>query len=202
LDFAHARKHLAIALPASLTIDTYKVVDSLKMGLLPVGNIGARSGATYLNPRDPELRLDFLTTLHRGKAEPFEHAELGITLQPLKFMEYSLENVGQAAIFSAEGAVVVNIPHPARYALHKLLVYGERAGSFLQKAQKDLLQAAALLAYLKDRRAWEVEEAWADLLMRGKGWVTRARRGLTALDPIAPELRLREWLKLPRAASK
>jgi hypothetical protein len=197
VDFAHAGKNLAVALPATVQIDTHGAIESLQMGLLPLSGLGSKSGATYLNPKDPELRLDFLTTLHRGKERPFEHPDLRVTLQPLKFMEYSLEGVGQAAVMNDEGAVVVNIAHPVRYALHKLLVYGERKGGFLQKSQKDLWQAAALLAYLKERRAWEVEEAWSDLLKRGKGWVARARQGLGALDRLAPQLGVSGWLRLP-----
>jgi hypothetical protein len=200
-DVAHAGKNVAVALPATLQVDTHGAIESLQLGLLPIGGLAARSGATYLNPKDPEFRLDFLTTLHRGKDEPFEHPQLRVALQPLKFMEYLLENVGQAAVFCEEGSVAVNIPHPARYALHKLLVYGERKGSFLQKSQKDLWQAAALIDCLKTRRPWEVEEAWADLLGRGGGWVTRAKQGLGTLAKMAPELALGEWLRFPDARS-
>ena len=89
----------------------------------------------------------------------------------------------------------MNIPHPARYALHKLLVFGERSGSMLQKARKDLLQAAALLDYLKSVRAWDVEEAWADLIGRGRGWTTRTRQGIDALSKTAPELGVKESLR-------
>ena len=199
VDLARAGKNVAVALPATLQVDTHGAIESLQLGLLPIGESSAKSRATYLNPKDPEFRLDFLTTLHRGKDEPFEHAQLRVALQPLKFMEYVLENVGQAAVFCEEGSVAVNIPHPARYALHKLLVYAERKGSFLQKSQKDLWQAAALLECLKARRPWEVEEAWADLIGRGPGWVTRAKQGLGALVKMAPELALDEWLRFPRA---
>jgi hypothetical protein len=115
-------------------------------------------------------------------------------LQPLKFMEFSLENVQQAVLFCAEGAVVVNVPHPARYALHKLLVYGERAGAFAAKSNKDLIQAGCLLSLLKERRPWEVEEAWEDLMSRGKGWVTRATQGFKACARAFPELALVDWL--------
>src|SRR5262249_14299766 len=188
VDFAHAGKNLAVALPASVEVDTRGAIESLQMGLLPISDFGGKSGATYLNPEDPEFRLDFLTPLHRGKERPFEHPTLRITLQPLKFIEYCLEAMGQAAVFSAEGSTIVNIPHPARYALQKLLIYAERAGAYLQKSRKDLWQAAALLAYLKDRRAWEVEEAWSDLVTRGKGWAARARQGVRALEALAPEL--------------
>ena len=98
------------------------------------------------------------------------------------------------ALLSPTGVVIVNVPHPARFALHKLIVYGEREGSFAAKANKDLAQAACLLAALKQHRAWEVEEAWADLAARGKGWIERARHGLAALERSAPELGAATWL--------
>ena len=202
VDLAHAGKNVSVALPATLQVDTHAAIQSLQLGLLPIGATGTTSGATYLNPKDPEFRLDFLTTLHRGGDEPFEHPQLHVTLQPLRFMEYALEGVGQATVFCDEGAVAVNVPHPARYALHKLLVYGERKGSFLQKSQKDLAQAGALLECLKVRRPWEVEEAWADLLSRGPGWATRARQGLRALVAMAPELDLERWLGGPKSSNK
>jgi hypothetical protein len=201
VELAHAGKKVEVALPASVQVDTPDAIESLQMGLLPIRGLNSPAGATYLNSKDPEFRLDFLTTLHRGNDEPFEHPDLHITLQPLKFMEYLLEGVGQAAAFSDEGSIIANVPHPARYALHKLLVYGERKGSFVQKSRKGLWQAAALLAYLADRRRWEVDEAWRDLLSRGKGWVTRATQGLNALNKLSPELGLPGWLKLPRAAT-
>ena len=68
-------------------------------------------------------------------------------------------------------------------SLHKLIVYGEREGTFAAKANKDLAQAACLLAALKLHRAWEVEEAWEDLAGRGKGWLDRARHGLLPSIP-------------------
>jgi len=202
VDFAHADKNVAVALPATMQVDTHSAIESLQLGLLPVGGDSRAAGATYLNPKDPAFRLDFLTTLHRGADRPFDHPQLKVSLQPLKFMEYLLENVGQAVVFSEQGSVVVNIPHPARYALHKLVVYGERQGSFLQKSQKDLWQAASLLDCLKERRAWEVDAAWEDLVGRGKGWVTRAKQGLSALSKLAPDLLLERWLQFPKAKRK
>jgi hypothetical protein len=201
VDLAHAGKNLAVALPATLQVDAHSAVESLQLGLLPIGGLAAKAGTTYLNPKDPEFRVDFLTTLHRGGEEPFEHPQLRVALQPLRFIEYVLENVGQAAVFCEEGAVAVSIPHPARYALHKLLVYRDRKTSFLQKAQKDLWQAAALLECLKARRPWEVEEGWTDLLRRGAGWVTRAKQGLSALARMAPDLAVEDWLRFPASRS-
>lgn len=199
-DFAHAGKNISLALPSNIEVQTDAAIKSLEMGFLPVASLSSKLGASYLNPREPDFRLDFLTTLHRGGDTPYEHPSLHVMLQPLKFMEFSMENMQQAVLFCTEGAVVVNIPHPARYALHKLLVFGERSGAFAAKSNKDLIQSGFLLTALKASRPWEVEEAWADLISRGKGWVTRARQGLHACARAFPELDLINWLPLPRAA--
>ena len=172
------------------------------MGLVPVFSLASKAGATYLNPRDPDFRLDFLTTLHRGKEAPIEHAQLRVVLQPLKFIEYLLEDVAQAALFCDEGSIIVNVPNPARYALHKLLDHGERSASYLQKAHKDLRQAADLLLWLKAHRERELQAAWADLVRRGRGWTSRVKRGVGALDKLAPELQSQAWLLAPKAAKR
>lgn len=196
VDFAHAGKSLAIALPSNFELNTDAAIKSLEMGLLPVSGLTSTGGATYLSPREPEFRLDFLTTRHRGGDEPFEHSRLGIVLQPLKFMEFALENIQQVVLLSGDRATVASVPHPARYALHKLIVYGERKGSFAAKSNKDLMQAGLLLARLKDTRSWEVDEAWADLKSRGKGWLERANRGRGALAKAFPALDVAELLQL------
>jgi hypothetical protein len=196
IDFAHAGKSLSLALPGDVRVQTHEAIQSLEMGFLPVSGLGSEAGATYLNPREPDFKLDFLTTLHRKGTQPYAHPQLGVTLQPLKFMEFSLENVQQAVLFAGDRCVVANMPQPARYALHKLLVYGEREGTFATKSRKDLLQAQLLLTYLKEHRISETKEAWADLISRGPGWVRRARHGRAALDKLAPELQIKNWLML------
>lgn len=94
----------------------------------------------------------------------------------------------QAVAFCENGAVTVNVPSPARYALHKLLVWDERKEAHRAKAATDLTQAAALISYFKAHRAAELEETARDLLSRGKAWVSRAREGLRALSTLDPEL--------------
>jgi len=195
IDFAHAGKNVALALPSNLEVNTHSAIESLQMGLLPISGLKGKAGATYLAPRDPSFRLDFLTTLHRGGEKKYEHPQLHVTLQPLKFMEYSLVQVQQAVLFNLEGAVVVNIPHPARFALHKLIVYGEREGTFVSKAGKDLVQAASLLRYFKENRTWEIKAAYEDLINRGKGWVSRFERGQKAIEKAYPEIEVRKLLR-------
>ncbi len=188
IDFAHAGKALSLVLPSDIEVQTDSAIASLNMGFLPVSGLSGKAGATYLRPKEPEFRLDFLTPLQRGGETPFVHPQLNVTLQPLPFMEFSLEDLEQAALFCPEGAVVITVPDPARFSLHKLLVYGERKGAFSTKSRKDLSQSAHLIAYLWEHQRARLLAARKDLLSRGKGWVSRFRQGVQALRKAYPEL--------------
>lgn len=196
IDFAHAGKNISLALVANQPVNTHAAIESLEMGFLPITGLSGKTGGAYLIPAEKEFRLDFLTTVGRAGDAPYEHPDLHVTLQPLRFMEYSLENVQQTALLSGASATIVNVPHPARYALHKLIVAGEREGAFQSKVGKDLMQAGLLLGALRESRPWDVEEAWSDLLARGKGWSLRAQQGLAALSRRYPAEGFDDWLKV------
>ena len=194
LDVAGRKRQVYVVLPADVDVDIHEALQSLQMGLLPIEHSDGGTGATWLDPNDPEFQIDFLTPLHRGGAKPFRHPGLGISLQPLRFMEYLLEDVQQAVVFSGPGVALVNVPHPARFALHKLIVAGERPLSRAVKSNKDVQQAAALLSLLKSQAEDTVLEAHADLARRGPGWSRRLAQGKTQLARVAPELDVPNWL--------
>ena len=196
IDFAHAGRAVSLALPSTLEVKTSAAIDSLTMGFLPITQLAGKSGASFLNPKEPEFRLDFLTTRHRGGEEPFFHPQLNVVLQPLPFMEFLLQHVEQAVVFSREKAVLVNVPDPACFALHKLIVYGERTGSYRAKANKDLSQSASLLSYLWEHQRRTVTTALEDLHERGKGWTSRFAVGSLALLKAHPDLEKTEGLAL------
>lgn len=188
VDFAHAGRNVSLALPADLRIDVHGALESLEMGLLPISQFNGKAGAQYRNPKDQELRLDFVTSMTRD-GQPVVMEELNLTLEPLKFMEFSLENPVQACIFSNLGSCVVNLPAPERYAVHKLIIHGERPVAERVKATKDLLQAASLASYfLENGQADIFNDAWRNALARGQGWQSRAEQGRQALLRIAPEM--------------
>lgn len=194
IDFAHAGNKLSIALPADIEVDTSAAINSLKMGFVPLlGGAGGGAGTWYL-PDEQEFMLDFVTPQTTDEGKPFHHPQLGITLQPLRYMEYSLEDVQQTTIFDNSSAVVINVPHPARYALHKLIVYGLREGHNRSKSNKDLQQSALLLKVLRDQHPDEVQEAWEDLQVRGPKWRKNVQNGLDALSNLCPKEGFEEWL--------
>ena len=116
---------------------------------------------------------------------------------PSPRLDKRMQDLQQAAVLASGGVCVANVPSPARYALHKLIVAGERPASRIAKSSKDVQQAASILAVLREQAPWQVEEAWADLLARGPGWRSRVQRGHGAMLRIAPELDAGRWLALP-----
>lgn len=189
VDFAHARKNVSLALPANARINVHGALESLEMGLLPITQFNGIAGTQYRNPDDMELRLDFVTSRVRNSGQPVVMPGLNLALEPLKFMEYSLQDTTQGCVLGRGGACMVNLPAPERYAVHKLIVYGERPVSQRAKAGKDILQAACLVEYfLATGRQTEFNTAWRDALSRGKGWQARIRQGQKALLRAAPDL--------------
>lgn len=188
VDFAHAGKNVSVALGANLKLSVHDALTSLEMGLLPIAEFSGKTGAQYRNPKDPELRLDFVTSETRdGKTVVLP--DLGLALECLKFMEYSLIETTQAVLLSNSGACIVNIPAPQRYAIHKLIIYGERPITERVKATKDLGQAASIIKVLLDTgNEILVKNAWSDALSRGSGWEERAMKGLRAMLKIYPDL--------------
>lgn len=197
LDFAHAGANVELGLPNNLEIDARGAVERLEAGLLPVPGLRPSDRtATFRSRVDKTLRVDFVTPMRGGRDEVFEHRALGVNLQPLPFLEFILEDVHAAAVLSALGVVIVNVPDPARFALHKLLVFAQRRRHDASKALKDLRQAAALLEVLARFRADDVVNLWhRDLRPRGPGWIQRADIAMKALTPLLPGLALVERME-------
>ena len=113
-----------------------------------------------------------------------------------------LQNL-KAVLMDRNGvSVVVNIPSPARYAVHKLLVVGERSAAFQTKVSKDVQQAAALIDWYLAYRADELADAWADAHSRGPGWLKRLNQGLAALTRAHAPLAQRLAPYLPKYVHK
>jgi hypothetical protein len=185
VDFPHAGRNISVALPATVRAQPHSALVTMKEGFLPLVQYRGATGASYRHPKEPEFQIDFLTTRVADNEEPIEIENLDVALQPLRFMEFSLENIQQATLFDPTGrCVVVSLPEPARYAVHKLLIIGERAGRFKAKISKDLAQAASLLEYFQMADRDAVRAAWADALARGPGWRRRALEGKKALAGI------------------
>ena len=183
LDFAHAGRNVSVAIPSDVTMDVGNEIEALKMGFVPV-----KSLTTYVKSDEQDLQIDFVTCRHRGGDTPVLIKALNVTMQPLKFMEFSMEDPIQVTLLAQRGPITVNAPPPQKYALHKLLVYGERPQNMRVKAAKDLEQAASLIEYLGENDSELLSETWAGLINLGPGWRRRALEGLQALKEKYPSV--------------
>ena len=100
----------------------------------------------------------------------------------------------ERAVILANTVALVNVPAPARFALHKLLIAQLRPASFAAKAEKDLLQAIQVLEVLVEDRPGDIALAWTAFEARCPTVMKGIQRGLAAADARARGLgkRVRE----------
>lgn len=177
---------MSIAVP-ELSADVPGVLESLEMGFLPVPSLNRKSPSTSYKVRGQGLRVDLLAPARRDGQAPIPLPRFGATAQPLKFLDFVTEHAATAAVVNG-GGVSVNVPDPARFALHKLIVAGERPASMHTKRSKDVWQASQLLEVLVEERQGDLRMAWDAIVERGRAWVRQVDSGLAAMEEMAPEV--------------
>lgn len=133
------------------------------VGFLPVPGLDPREPSTSFHMRGHELRVDFLTpAIRRGEESPVAVPGLGVSAWPLKFLDYLINEPVPAVVLDAR-PVLVRVPRPGRFALHKLWTAASRPASEHAKVRKDRAQAAALIGVLAGDRPDDLREALAAL---------------------------------------
>lgn len=167
------------------------LLDAVEHAVPPLTGIPGfdpKSPSTSFSSRGSEVRLDMLTPLVGKPTEkPVELASLGVHALPMRFLDYLIEQTAPAALVFGRG-LLVHVPLPARFALHKLLVAGERRPHEANRANKDRAQASALLGVLGSDRPGDLELAWEALAERGRGWTKRIRAQAKLLEDEPREL--------------
>ena len=161
--------------------DLPRVLESLNMGFLPVPGLDPREPETSFKVRGQTLRVDLLTPARgRRDGKPVVIPRFKTAAHPIEFLDYLLEGPVPAPVVNG-GATLVNLPDPARFALHKLVVADDRPVSTQAKAVKDRQQAAELIEVLYADRRGDLRIAVDSLNRRPRTWRVRARRALAKL---------------------
>jgi hypothetical protein len=186
IDIAGERA-MDLALPGD-TADIPGVLESLQMGFLPVPPFNPRHPTTSFKIRGKALRLDLLTPAPRtGNTAPIHIRRFNAAAQPLPFLGYLIEGPIPAAVAHGDG-LLVQLPRPGRFGLHKLILAGERGAALATKAGKDLHQAAQIIAALAEERPGDLIEAWDRLQAMGPSWLRRYHAGLRRLEKGHPDI--------------
>lgn len=177
-----AQRTLEVAVP-ELRSDVPAVLDSLGMGFLPVPGFSPRAPSTSFRVRGQPLRVDLVTPARGSAPAPVAIPRLNAAAAPLRFLDYLLEDLQPAAVIDG-GGVLVNVPHAARFAVHKLLVAQDRPVAFQAKSRKDVSQAAQVVLALEELRPGDIALAASNAVERGKGWRKGLQRGIAMLERV------------------
>lgn len=134
-----------------------------------------------------ELLLEFLTPSFEAAEELKPLVALGVYAQSLHFLNFLIAEPIQVAVTYRSG-VLVQVPRPERFAIHKLIVADRRTeGPDSLKSAKDRAQAAYLIDILAEDRPDDLAEAFEDASSRGPRWRERIMSTLRQM----PATRLR-----------
>jgi len=184
IDIAQFEK-LSVALEDQVDPSLAKTFSALKFDPLP----GFDPGRTWRWKQGGSGQLvEFLTPAF-GQETIRDLPALGVSAQALNYLNFLIaEPIHAAAVYRA--GVLVQVPRPERYAIHKLIIANRRrdgAGSL--RASKDREQAAFLIEALSEDRPDELAEAYEDALSRGPRWRERIAASLKRLPETAGRLK-------------
>ena len=114
------------------------------------------------------MEVEFLSAPRRGGKTRIDIPNLGLSAEVRPYMEYLLEDPLPAAILHGSG-VLVRVPQPARFAIHKLIVAQKRPAGDL-KRHKDLAQAREIMRAMELTAPDEIADALEDARSRGTKW--------------------------------
>ena len=120
---------------------------------------------------------------------------------PRHVLDFLLEAPVPAPLVNG-GATLVNVPDPARFALHKLILAGRRPVAEQSKAGKDRQQAAEMIAALHEDRRGDLALAAKALGKRPAVWSARLKAQLAALPMELNEARALILRNLPASVKR
>lgn len=96
--------------------------------------VGFTGSQGYIRLEHPQLIIEFLVPEKgRGSDKPYALPQLGLNAQALRFLEFLSQNT----ITVKQGSTTITLPHPANFALHKLLIMSRRPQPEKQAKDKD-----------------------------------------------------------------
>lgn len=184
IDIASFEK-LSLALEDSVEPGLTKVFDQLRF--TPIPSIGSQKVWRW-RQSDSQTLVEFLTPSFTDDEGLRDLAALGVSARALHHLNYLIAEPIDAAVVYREG-LLVKIPRPERFAIHKLIVADRRLdGPDSLKARKDLMQAKILIDILSEDRPADLADAYDDAIARGPTWKARIEHSLARAPWIKEQL--------------
>lgn len=133
--------------------------------------------------------VDLITAYGRGRKSPVLVESLGCAAVPLAFQEFpAAQTMNTVALYGS--GVLVRVPTPLRYAVHKLLVAQRRKSSEVAKRQKDLRQARELIDIYLQIDEGALQDELDTARSAGKSWQSAINASLKEIGRDARQGRL------------
>ena len=157
-----------------------------ELDLHPAAGLDAKRRPTRWTMSNGGAEVEFLVPRMQSRRTVIKLAPLGVFAQALPFLNYLIADPIQAVALYRSG-VLVQIPRPERFAVHKLIVASRRARNSARKARKDLAQARRLFKILAADRPGELAEAYRIARQAGPKWRDAIDHSLKS-DPSLQEI--------------
>jgi hypothetical protein len=176
-----ADNHYALALPRKKINLGQLILDS-GLGFFEVPALNRGQPSTSFKIRNRELIVDVLAPMKgRESARPVHLKEFDTHASPLRHLDYLLEDV-QPVVLLYEHGIMVNVPTPGRFALHKCIISQKRPAALAAKAVKDRSQAEQILAVLLRDRPTDISLAYEAATSQGDTFLGSINSGLDLID--------------------
>ena len=122
--------------------------------------------------------IEFLTPSFDAEEGIRDLPALGVKARALHHLNYLISDPVNAVALYRDG-ILVQIPRPEKFAIHKLIVADRRRdGPTSFKAEKDRQQAAFIVSTMAEDRPSDIWDAYEDAMARGPRWRERIGRSL------------------------
>ena len=171
-------ERLSIALGDTVDSSLADVFADLKFAPVPSTE---RSKVWRWKQTDRATLVEFLTPSFGEDEDIRDLPALGVSAQSLHHLNYLIAEPIQAPLLYRSG-VLVQIPRPERFAIHKLIVADRRrADTDRLKSMKDRAQAGLLIEVLSDERPDDLADAYETAMAQGPAWRTRIEASLARM---------------------
>lgn len=185
MDFARPSS-IALAIPDSgEKINVPLAVRGSDPSFFEIPVLDSREPSTSMMSRKTRVKIDFLTGQKKGgDTEPRYYEDLAIAAAPLKYMDYLANGQSHRGLIIGAYPIPVNLPDPARFAVHKLVIAQERTLDKETKSVKDIRQASEVIEALAELgKELDLRQALSDMIaICGKSAVQKLQKSVDRME--------------------
>jgi len=172
-------ERLSVALKDAVEPSLAQTFSALKFD--PVQGLDRDSVWHWRQSGQTGMIVEFLTPSFDAEEGIRNLPALGVKARALHHLNYLISDPIHAVAIYRDG-ILVQIPRPEKFAIHKLIVADRRRdGPESFKADKDRQQAAFIIETMVEDRPSDIWDAYADAMARGPKWRDRIERTLERL---------------------